>query len=1106
MPKNSLVLNGFGGGINLDHDSSDLISKGDSNEDEVRKADNIFLDYRGKIVASYPTSIANSSGSTNITTDTSIRDNTGNSALVYNGKLYQNTGLYKAGETVTYSGNGDNIIVPPTRGGLTDKFSEPSVTLKHGVEIQWLVNRPDLQAGGKYANLFVGIDSKTSGHITGEVMGTTGNLVNVGHMIRFAGDYNTTSEDVWASGGLDLGKFNGMNSINNVHGLVHNFYQNHSSNMPQDDVHTQVMVYKASAAVGSGVLDTWASQTGTTINIDSDYLDLSGAADSSVSGGETGTSTTVSMATANEIRFFSYGSAFQKVLQQGFAWDHNTSDNASSFTAGSSHDNSAWLAFSINGANITDNGGSLVNFYGPYSETGTSFDISGKEIEIDFRLDQPDKIEGLWIAAETSANGSGVGSSHNPTDSGIDTDTLVKTWFIPRATWYSNKDSNGYAYLRIPESAYTRKGSSYYGDDKIHTIYLGYSMVGDFDSAVNRAMIQVRTFAVVPATDGMWSSNKYYKLFQTVIKNNIESLPTSMGNVVTVYDDSQKFKIGRPAASSTSGSITTEGKVYWQVTDEDGNTQGEKYLLCHYDYDKGVMWAGNDDEVWSDWSSNRSSKTFSEPPLSSTYGIETGYPDNTRTINALWKSATTIGKQIYIANVLKQKVENVAQSDSYDGISTDSVGGMTNGVVATESSANFKMFFTASGKIIRWGPTNGAGGGDNAAGQSPVYNNWERLMDLKSGDKFVLIQDTSTDASAASNPNLNKILTCDSAPGTDDTANSGTSHQITVDETITDYVPNSPSSLTIVKFEQSYDASMILKSVIGSEGGFPDSLFLDLEFAGDTINVIESSGDRLLIFSNHQLNMINVAQEIEYIEATFDHMGVSHPRQVCKVGEGVAFVNASGVFFFDGEQINPLVSDKIMIEAWNDTTTAIAYDAMRDLLWVWISNENIYFYSFTNQSWVGKSTKDTSNLYMLPETNTVSGPNGFTHYINSADNAHQVIGTSVDGSGDDMTFNLTTGKISCGDFSRRKRFYTVYITHKGSDGSVTVHFSTTSDSSITTDTSPTTLSASAGGTTTKLDLPSASGKWIVFEFTSTDCSSDWEISDISLIFREKTVK
>jgi len=106
-----------------------------------------------------------------------------------------------------------------------------------------------------------------------------------------------------------------------------------------------------------------------------------------------------------------------------------------------------------------------------------------------------------------------------------------------------------------------------------------------------------------------------------------------------------------------------------------------------------------------------------------------------------------------------------------------------------------------------------------------------------------------------------------------------------------------------------------------------------------------------------------------------------------------------------------------------------------------------------------------------------------------------------------MSFTLTTGRISCGDFSRRKRFYTAYITHKGSDGSVTVRYSTAAAlASISTPTSPTTLGASANGTTTKLNLPSASGKWIIFEFTSSDCSSDWEISDISIIFREKTVK
>ena len=54
MPKKSITLNGFGGGINKNADLSDLKSEG-RGKDEVAFVKILFLDERGKIIAKYPT-------------------------------------------------------------------------------------------------------------------------------------------------------------------------------------------------------------------------------------------------------------------------------------------------------------------------------------------------------------------------------------------------------------------------------------------------------------------------------------------------------------------------------------------------------------------------------------------------------------------------------------------------------------------------------------------------------------------------------------------------------------------------------------------------------------------------------------------------------------------------------------------------------------------------------------------------------------------------------------------------------------------------------------------------------------------------------------------
>ena len=46
MPKESLTLNGFGGGLNLDASGTDVISTADGQgQDECMSCKNLFLDY-----------------------------------------------------------------------------------------------------------------------------------------------------------------------------------------------------------------------------------------------------------------------------------------------------------------------------------------------------------------------------------------------------------------------------------------------------------------------------------------------------------------------------------------------------------------------------------------------------------------------------------------------------------------------------------------------------------------------------------------------------------------------------------------------------------------------------------------------------------------------------------------------------------------------------------------------------------------------------------------------------------------------------------------------------------------------------------------------------
>ena len=154
--------------------------------------------------------------------------------------------------------------------------------------------------------------------------------------------------------------------------------------------------------------------------------------------------------------------------------------------------------------------------------------------------------------------------------------------------------------------------------------------------------------------------------------------------------------------------------------------------------------------------------------------------------------------------------------------------------------------------------------------------------------------------------------------------------------------------------------------------------YIDVEFGGDGITHMEAIGDRLFVFSSTQLVIINVAQDIEFVEAQFPNMGVTHPRQVCKIGEGFGVVNRSGVYVFDGEQVQDVKQEKNRNVTINGNC-AIAYNAKLKYLFVWGWNNDtndVALYSFKTNSWIGIILDDMT----LPTSESIHGANGLTYY------------------------------------------------------------------------------------------------------------------------------
>ena len=302
------------------------------------------------------------------------------------------------------------------------------------------------------------------------------------------------------------------------------------------------------------------------------------------------------------------------------------------------------------------------------------------------------------------------------------------------------------------------------------------------------------------------------------------------------------------------------------------------------------------------------------------------------------------------------------------------------------------------------------------------------------------------------------------------------------------------------------DTDRILKAPPGKLYGFSDKSFIDLELGAGNINVLETAGDRLLVFSDDNLTVVNVAQDYEYLEASMPGYGVASQRQVAKVSEGVAFVNSAGVFFFNGNTVDNISDNALDTLAWSNTSS-ITYDPSEKLIMAWLdaTDDNVYCYSLKTKSWVTMLNGDLMvNANASPQTNSVNYQGDM--YVVDTANALVKLGT------DALTRNvmLETGRISCGNLAMEKSFKKLHINILNPSASFQVDFAVEGGAfggAITTDDGGATLGAAGSGTYT-IKIPAAykKGKDISLKITDADAPSNCEISDIQLIYRDKRVK
>jgi len=305
----------------------------------------------------------------------------------------------------------------------------------------------------------------------------------------------------------------------------------------------------------------------------------------------------------------------------------------------------------------------------------------------------------------------------------------------------------------------------------------------------------------------------------------------------------------------------------------------------------------------------------------------------------------------------------------------------------------------------------------------------------------------------------------------------------------------------------------IMKSEVGKFDNFSLDRRLEAEIRdGDEIVKLEEYADRLLQFKKKKMTLINISQEVEFIEDTFMHKGISHPAATCKTDFGIAWVNKQGCYLYDGQKVNNLLEKQgrqiIKESEWATFTTLepmIGYiPKKRQLL---IANDvtttgdgATFLYDLVTQSWVeGAAATVTSE----DKTNFITDWNGDLVYAHTA-------GTVVkwDDTGDDSTaFVIATKDIDFGQPGQKKKIYKVYVTYTGvSSLSVNVDYQINGDNGWNGFSSGEPLTASSGQNEATLTLSSPVECYsFQLRFSGTG-KTTFEINDATIVFRLKGMR
>ena len=331
----------------------------------------------------------------------------------------------------------------------------------------------------------------------------------------------------------------------------------------------------------------------------------------------------------------------------------------------------------------------------------------------------------------------------------------------------------------------------------------------------------------------------------------------------------------------------------------------------------------------------------------------------------------------------------------------------------------------------------------------------------------------------------------------------------------------------------------MMKSRVNKFDVFPSKMgVVDVAIRdGESIIKLEAFADRILQFKEKSLYVINVSENVDFLEDVYRNKGIAFDYQTTKTDFGIAWFNSFGVYFFDGKQVTNLLEKngmRLISESdWEafitdvdpaddvaddpDMSSAhIGYIPKKRQLLIKNENTDVFIYDFVLRAWMKGASKITIATNM---TNFALDGNQDLIYLS---NTNADVVTWNPDAATSTGFLYQTKDIDFGEPAVRKKVYRVYVTYKtAASGSVAsnvqvdydVNGGTTFpyDFADGTNFASTELGAANGWQVAELkpDVSSEANNIKSFQLrfaTDGTVPVGFEINDISIVYRMKSIR